>query len=116
LITKESLIGLASAVVEDCEKGKAKFVKSASKDLSHTLEWGESAYKVAAYGEVAREVVAALSADSPATVESIGRFLKERMISLAEDTGLSTGFSANTLKRYRLAALAMFVREIERVF
>ena len=89
-----------------------KFVEKFKADPSYALSWSTGTFQTAAQLNVAKMVLAALTAETPCSMQAIKETLMDRVLHKSKYPAQSTSPCSNLIEQYELAAYAELLSDI----
>ena len=106
------LIKRLESNIKSCQESMDKFIEKLKQDPAYTLSWGTGAFQTAANLKVYQMVLAALTAETPCSVQAVKETLMDRVLNKSKYPPQSTSPCSNLMEQYELAAYAELLSDL----
>ena len=106
------LIKRLESGIKSCQESAQTFAEKFLKDPAYTLSWGTEAFSNAAKLKVYGMVYAALTDETPCSIQAVKATLMDRVLHRSKYPPQSTSPCSNLMEQYELAAYAELLSDL----
>jgi hypothetical protein len=106
------LIKRLESNIQSCKESVDKFIEKLKEDPAYALSWGTGTFQTAANLKVYEMVYAALTAETPCSVQAVKETLMDRVLHKSKYPPQSTSPCSNLMEQYELAAYAELLSDL----